>query len=125
MGEPATTTMTPNHPLGQKGNQMSTYIRLLAVTCIVCTPACTSMITDPVNSITAFNPYITKDGVQSFRFVAKSKLPSYLESQDIRQIHETQISNELGKRQYCTRGYNIVSVTEVQGNNLVYEGVCK
>ena len=83
------------------------------------------MITDPVNSITAFNPYITKDGVQSFRFVAKSKLPSYLEGQDIRQIHETQISNELGKRQYCTRGYNIVSVTEVQGNNLVYEGVCK
>ena len=105
---------------------MSAYIRLLAVTCVVCASACTSLVTDPINSMTGFNPYITKDGVQSFRFVASNKLPSYLEGQDIRQIHETQISNELGKRQYCTRGYNIVSVTEVQRNNLlIYEGVCK
>lgn len=104
---------------------MNAHLRLLAISSIICTSACTSMFTDPGNSATAFNPYITKDGIQSFRFVAKNKLPSYLEGQDIRQIHESQISNELGKRQYCTRGYNIVSVTEVPGNNLVYEGVCK
>ena len=73
----------------------------------------------------AFNPYITKDGVQSFRFVAKDKLPSYLGGQDIRAVHETLISNELAKRQYCLKGYEIVSVTPVSGGILVYEGKCK
>lgn len=87
--------------------------------------ACATMITDPINSITGFNPYVTKDGVQSFRFVAKNKLPSYLEGQDLRQMHETFISNELGKRQYCMRGYEIVSVTNVGSDNLLYEGICK
>jgi hypothetical protein len=75
-------------------------------------------VTDPINSITAFTPYVTKDGVQSFRFVAKNKLPSYLEGQNLRQMHETFISTELGKRQYCMRGYEIVSVTNVGSDNL-------
>lgn len=73
----------------------------------------------------AFNPYITKDGVQSFRFTAKDKLPSYLAGQDIRAVHETLISNELGKRQYCLKGYEIISVTPVPGGMLLYEGKCK
>jgi hypothetical protein len=55
-----------------------------------------------------FDAYITKDGVQSFRFVAKDTLPSYHAGQDIRAVHETQISNELGKRQYCLKGYEIL-----------------
>jgi hypothetical protein len=87
--------------------------------------ACATLITDPINSGTAFNPYVTKDGVQSFRFVAKNKLPSYLEGQDLRRVHETLISNELGKRQYCMRGYDIVSVTNVGSENFLYEGICK
>jgi hypothetical protein len=87
--------------------------------------ACATLITDPINSGTAFSPYVTRDGVQSFRFVAKNKLPSYLEGQDLRQMHETLISNELGKRQYCMRGYEIVSVKNVASDNLLYEGICK
>ena len=75
--------------------------------------------------LTAFTPSVTKDGTQSFRFATKAKLPSYLEGQDPRQIHETLISNELGKRQFCMRGYEIVSVTTVLGDTLIYQGVCK
>ncbi len=83
------------------------------------------MMEDDVNAITAFNPYITKDGKQSFRFVAKSKPPSYYKDADVQTVHESWISNELGKRQYCTKGFEIVSKTEVEGNNIIYEGVCK
>jgi hypothetical protein len=100
-----------------------TLVTLLVVAAV--SIACATLATDPINSITAFNPYVTKDGVQSFRFVAKNKLPSYLEGQDIRKVHETLISNELGKRQYCMHGYEIVSVTSVGSDNLLYEGICK
>jgi len=86
---------------------------------------CASMMDDELNSVTAFNPYITKDGKQSFRFVAKDKLPSYYKNVDVQQTHEAWISNELGKRQYCTKGYEIVSKTETTDNNIIYEGVCK
>ena len=79
---------------------------------------------DDLNSMSAFNPYITKDGKQSFRFVAKKKLPSFYKDADVQTTHETWISNELGKRQYCMKGYDIVSKTEVEGN-IIYEGVCK
>lgn len=109
----------------RKRKRVKFYSRLFNAALILGGSACTSMVTDPGKSITAFNPYITKDGAHSFRFVAKSKLPSYFEGDDIRQIHEQQISNELGNRRYCTNGYSIASVTEVHGSNLVYEGVCK
>jgi hypothetical protein len=79
---------------------------------------------DSLNSITAFNPYITKDGKQSFRFVAKKTLPSIYKSSDVQSAHEAWISNELGKRQYCMRGYEIVSKTEAE-DNIIYEGVCR
>ena len=77
------------------------------------------------NAITAFSPYITKDGKQSFRFVAKTKLPSYYKDADVQQTHEAWISNELGKRQYCTKGYEIVSKTNAGDDHIIYEGVCK
>jgi hypothetical protein len=79
---------------------------------------------DDLNSITAFNPYITKDGKQSFRFVAKKNLPSFYKNADVQSTHEAWISNELGKRQYCMKGYEIVSTTEVE-DNIIYEGVCR
>lgn len=77
------------------------------------------------NELAMFNPYITKDGVQAFRFVGNDTLPSNLRGQDLRQLHEARISNELGKRQYCMRGYEIISVVNTGHNSLVYEGVCK
>ena len=84
--------------------------------------ACASMDEDP-RTYTAFSPYITKDGKQSFRFVAKNRLPpSYPIS--MAQLHEQLIGNELGKRQYCMRGYDIVSTTNVD-DNIIYEGVCR
>lgn len=86
---------------------------------------CVSLMEDDLNSITAFNPYITKDGKQSFRYVAKNKLPSYYKNADVQQTHEVWISNELGKRQYCTKGYKIVSTTSAGEGNIIYEGVCK
>ena len=86
---------------------------------------CTSLMEDDLNAITFFNPYITKDGKQSFRFVAKNKLPSYYKNADVQQTHEAWISNELGKRQYCTKGYEIVSKTSAGDDNIIYEGVCK
>ena len=76
------------------------------------------------SDLSSFNPYITKDGQQSFRFVANNKLPSYYKDADIQQIHEAWISNEMGRRQYCTNGYNIESQTN-SGEFIVYEGTCK
>jgi hypothetical protein len=84
---------------------------------------CASMMTDDIAGMSAFNPYITKEGVQAFRFVAQPRLPSYYQGADVQETHEQWISNELGKRQYCLGGYEIVSVSE-QGGMLVYEGVC-
>ena len=86
---------------------------------------CASLMGDDLKSITAFNPYLTKDGNQSFRFIAKNKLPSYYKNADVQRTHEIWISNELGARQYCTKGYEIVSKTEASDNNIIYEGVCK
>lgn len=84
-----------------------------------------AIISDDINAITAFNPYITKDGKQSFRFVASSTLPSYYGNADIQQVHESLISNELGRRQYCTKGYEIKSQTKPYPDHIIYEGVCK
>lgn len=83
-------------------------------------------VTDPENPLgpTAFNPYIAPDGKQLFRFVVPQKLPSYYNQADLPKIHEQLIANELGKRQYCTRGYEIVSKTNVD-NRIIYEGICK
>ena len=86
---------------------------------------CVSLMEDDLNAITMFNPYITKDGKQSFRFVAKKKLPSYYKNADVQETHEAWISNELGKRQYCTSGYEIVSKTNGVDDTIIYEGVCK
>jgi hypothetical protein len=86
---------------------------------------CASLMEDDLNAITAFNPYVTKDGKQSFRFVAKNKLPSYYKNADVQQTHETLISNELGKRQYCMKGYEIMSKTTGKDDTIIYEGVCK
>lgn len=86
---------------------------------------CASLMADDLNAMTSFNPYITKDGKQSFRFVAKRKLPSYYGNADVQQTHESWISNELGKRQYCMKGYEIVSKTPALEDMIIYEGVCK
>lgn len=86
---------------------------------------CASLMEDNLNAITAFNPYVTKDGKQSFRFVAKNKLPSYYKNADVQQTHEALISNELGKRQYCMKGYEIVNKTVGMDETIIYEGVCK
>jgi len=86
---------------------------------------CASVMEDDLNAITAFNPYITKDGKQSFRFVAKNKLPSYYKNADVQQTHEALIANELGKRQYCMKGYEIVNKTAGIDDTIIYEGVCK
>ena len=80
---------------------------------------CASLMEDDLNAITAFSPYITKDGKQSFRFVAKNKLPSYYKNADVQQTHEEWISNELGKRQYCTKGYEIVSKTNAGDDGII------
>lgn len=89
------------------------------------TLGCVPLMSDDINAITAFSPYITKDGKQSFRFVAKNTLPSYYKNADIQKTHEAWISNELGKRQYCIKGYEIVSKTNAGDDNIIYEGVCK
>lgn len=86
---------------------------------------CASLMEDDLIEITAFNPYVTKDGKQSFRFVAKNKLPSYYKNADVQQTHEVLISNELGKRQYCMKGYEIVNKTAGIDDTIIYEGVCK
>lgn len=98
---------------------MNIGLRIAALVVAAAGGACTT-----VMPMTGFTPYVTKDGIQSFRFVAKDTLPSHFAGQDLRQIHETLISNELGRRQYCMRGYEIVSVTTVGGDNLLYEGIC-
>jgi hypothetical protein len=89
---------------------------------VICLASC---MTDPANPLgpTAFSPYITADGKHSFRFVASSTLPSNYNQADLPKIHEQLIANELGKRQYCPKGYQIVSKMTV-ANNIIYEGVC-
>lgn len=108
-----------------KGNHVKYTLRSIVLLFLGTLLGCASLMEDDLNAITAFSPYITKDGKQSFRFVAKNKLPSYYKDADIQQTHETWISNELGKRQYCTKGYEIVSKTNAGDDNIIYEGVCK
>lgn len=104
---------------------MKYALPLIIVLLLVNILGCTSLMKDDLNAITAFNPYINKDGKQSFRFVAKNRLPSYYKNADVQQTHEAWISNELGKRQYCTKGYEIVNKTNAGDDNFFYEGVCK
>jgi hypothetical protein len=102
------------------------YVPQLPVALIlVSLMGCTSLMADDLNAMRAFSPYITKDGKQSFRFVAKNKLPSSYGNADLQQTHESWISNELGKRQYCIKGYEIVSKTPTSEDMIVYEGICK
>jgi hypothetical protein len=83
-------------------------------------------IRDPLgNFLGSFGVYVTKDGKQGFRFVAMNKqLPSAYKNMDPDKLYETLISNELGKRQYCMKGWEIVSKTPVK-KYIIYEGVCK
>lgn len=64
---------------------------------------------------------VTKERKQGFRFVT----PSPSVDKDVEpETHEALISNELGKRQYCLKGWEIVS-TPVEKKYSIYEGVCK
>lgn len=63
---------------------------------------------------------------QHFRFVAKAKLPSYYGNADVQQVYESLIANELGNRQYCMKGWEIVSKKLTPKDDfIVYEGICK
>lgn len=108
-----------------KGSNMKCISQLFVALVLGSLFGCTSLMADELNAMSAFSPYITKDGKQSFRFVAKNKLPSYYGNADVQQIHESWISNELGKRQYCMKGYEIVSKTPAAEDMILYEGVCK
>ncbi len=81
--------------------------------------------TDEINMITSFSPYVTKEGQQAFRYVASATLPSYYGSADVQKTHETWIGTELGQRQYCLNGWEIVSTTPAPEGRLIYEGICK
>ena len=104
---------------------MKTAAMLVIISLLAGILGCTPLLSDDINSLTSFSPYIDKDGKQRFRFVAKNKLPSYYKDADVRQTHESWIAYELGKRQYCTKGWQIVSVTSAPEDSLIYEGICK
>ena len=87
---------------------------------------CSSVfMSDTSNMVTAFAPQIEKDGTRTFTFIANKNFPTYGSGASYTEIHEKLISSELGKRQYCMEGYEIVSSQEVSGGNIFYTGRCK
>lgn len=75
--------------------------------------------------VTAFAPHIEKDGTQSFTYIANKEYPTFGSNLTPKEMHEQLISSELGKRQFCMKGYEIVSATVEVGGNIFYKGVCK
>ncbi len=67
-----------------------------------------------------FGVNVTKERKQGVRFVTTS--PSIYRDVERETLHEK--STELGKRQYCPKGWEIVSKTPVK-SKYSYEGVCK
>jgi hypothetical protein len=67
-----------------------------------------------------FGVNVTKEREQGFRFVTPS--PSISKDVERETLHET--STELGKRQYCPKGWEIVGKTPVK-SKYSYKGVCK
>lgn len=67
-----------------------------------------------------FGVNVTKERKQGFGFVTLN--PSIYKDVELETLHEK--SNELGKRQYCPKGWEIVSGTPVN-SKYRYEGMCK
>lgn len=92
-------------------------------TLVILTAVLVGCVSNAMKEYTVFNPYVTKDGKQSFTFVAHKELPSYLDGFDRQAYHEGAIGNELGAWKYCLDGYEITDVKEVE-NSVIYTGVC-
>lgn len=75
--------------------------------------------------VTAFAPHIDKDGAHTFTFIANKDYPTFGSNLTPKEMHEQLISSELGTRQFCTSGYEIVSATEEAGGTMLYKGKCK
>lgn len=86
---------------------------------------CASTTPSYSNMVTAFAPHIEKDGTHSFTFIANKNYPTYGSNFTPREMHEQLISSELGKRQFCMKGYEIVSEKEAAGGSIIYKGACK
>ena len=100
-------------------------IRLLILAgMLVAIAGCVSMTGEDTSYMTSFIPSIFKDGKKQFMYVAGNRLPSYYQDADITKTHEAWIARELGSRQYCTSGYDIINTT-ASGDHIVYEGLCK
>lgn len=80
----------------------------------------------PTAPVTVLTPAISKEGMQSFTFITTEQLPiHYPKGTEARKAHEELIAIELGKRQYCLKGYEIVSVEPWANEYLKYNGLCK
>lgn len=61
-------------------------------------------------------PYVSQDGRQLFRYVVTNTNES---------AHKDMIAAELGRRQYCMSGWNIISADPTADRKfVVYEGAC-
>ena len=88
--------------------------------------ALTSCAGEPIWPTGELHPYITKDGEHRFRYVGYNKLdPMYKGITSLDEIHNNQISGELGQQKYCSNGYEIVSKEIMKYDYVTYEGKCK
>ncbi len=101
-----------------------------AIAALVLLAGC-SLVQGPELPATAgghFTPAISKDGVQGFTMNAVGK--GSPDEPAIKAEHEQMIAQELGRRQFCLKGYDLVSTKKnVEPGSLyygvVYTGRCK
>ena len=102
---------------------MKSSFYILSAAVVFCAAGCGGL---PANQLSLFTPSVSKEGVPSFTFTTYEKLvSSYPKDADPRLAHEALISLELGRRQYCMKGYDITSVEPYAEIYLKYTGVCK
>lgn len=87
---------------------MKRFQMVMAVAISACTPILYG----------SLHPYVSQDGRQQFRFVASKAAGD--------ETHKDQIASELGRRQYCMNGWDVLSVDRTADPNFViYEGACR
>jgi hypothetical protein len=76
--------------MARQGEKMEIGLKIFISVSLLNLYGC-CFVSDDLKAVTAFSPYITKDGQQSFRFVANTKLPSYYGDADPQEMHESLI----------------------------------
>lgn len=106
----------------KKGGVMRARTVVLGLTLLWCVLNAPTLAADDESIAFTFDfgVNVTKERKQGFRFVTPS--PSIYKDVERETLHEK--STELGKRQYCPKGWEIVSKTPVK-SKYSYEGVCK